>query len=150
MDLAICATWHPTAAAASAALRVPFGAGCHGLSLTSDAPRVGFDWRLIASGVDPVSPFGVFYFGGSRQDPAASLPSLGLAAPDCFLNVGTVFGLLSTSALSGSASVDVAVPNQTALLGLALVAQSLALCHATFPPCLRTSSSCFEKPLAQI
>jgi 3',5'-cyclic AMP phosphodiesterase CpdA len=113
-----------------AALRVPFGAGCHGLSLASNAPRVGFDWRLTASGVDPVSPFGVFYFGGSRQDPAASLPSLGLAAPDCFLNVGTVFGLLSTSALSGSASVDVAVPNQTALLGLALVAQSLALSPA--------------------
>ncbi|MFY7950025.1 MAG: hypothetical protein ACOVRP_12485, partial [Gemmatimonas sp.] len=41
-----------------------------------------------------------------------------------------LFGLLSTPALNGAASVDVAVPNQAALLGLELVAQSLGLSTA--------------------
>jgi 3',5'-cyclic AMP phosphodiesterase CpdA len=113
-----------------AAVRVPFGAGCHGLGLASNAPRLDAAWQLTAAGVDAVSPVALCYFGGSRQDPGLPLPSLGLAAPGCFVHVAATFGVLDAPVAGGAAGFTVTVPNQVSLLGAGVVVQSLALSTA--------------------
>jgi 3',5'-cyclic AMP phosphodiesterase CpdA len=113
-----------------AAVRTRFGAPCQGLVLDSNAPQVGASWQLRTTGVDPVSPFVVHWFGGARQVPATPLTQLGFPAPGCDVHVDALIGSLQSTPANGVSTLAVAVPASVALLGAGLTAQSVALTTA--------------------
>jgi 3',5'-cyclic AMP phosphodiesterase CpdA len=111
----------------AAAQRFRFGSLCAGLELDSNAPRLGTAWELHTTGVDAVSPFVVHWFGSDRQDPATPLTQLGFDAPGCVVNLAAAISSSTATASGGAAMFAVGLPLSSALLGVQVTAQSLAL-----------------------
>ena len=108
------------------ATKEAYGTGCGApLTLDSNVPALGTNWVLTTTGVDAISPFAVTFFG--NRGPAVPFVTLGFNAPGCDAHLQSVFGSLSGTNSSGTASVTVAVPNSTVLVGAELSGQSVCL-----------------------
>jgi len=100
------------------------------LTLDCTAPHLGANWDITTSAIDPISPFAITFFG--TRGPATPMTLIGLPAPGCDINLASVLtdmmGLNSTpGVIGGSCTVSVPIPNNTALAGFLLAAQSVCL-----------------------
>jgi hypothetical protein len=105
---------------------VLYGAGCGApapLALAAPVPILGASWSLTTTNVDPVSPVAFTFFGQTQT--AAPLAFLG--APGCSAYTDAVLGSLTAPASGGSASLTLLLPNDPALGGFPLTAQSACL-----------------------
>ncbi|MFT4840428.1 MAG: hypothetical protein ACI8UD_003781 [Planctomycetota bacterium] len=89
-------------------------------------PIIGTNWDLTTNNIEAVSPFGITFFG-DRAAVALPLTAIGLAAPGCDINLSTLLGNITGIAAAGSATISLALPNNPALVGALLSAQTLAL-----------------------
>ena len=96
------------------------------LELNSNRPLLGTNWDLTTSYIDPVSPFALTFFGDAA---AAPIPftAIGLNAPGCDINLLTTVLDLVGIASAGTATVSLPIPNNPALAGTQLSAQSICL-----------------------
>ena len=96
------------------------------MALAADnRPVLGTNWSLTTTGIDPISPVAITFFGTSG--PAIPFTAIGIAAPGCDINLSTALGSLTGAAAGGSANVTLSVPNNPALAGQSLAAQSIGL-----------------------
>jgi len=63
--------------ALACAATTSFGSGCDNLSLSSSPPILGANWTLTTTGVAPVSPIAITFFGTGPL-PGVPLPTIGL------------------------------------------------------------------------
>jgi hypothetical protein len=105
-----------------------FGSGCDGLTLSSNLPSIGTTWSLITDGISPLG-IAFTFFSQADLDPALPLLAAGLSAPGCSFHVdpSLILTSLGGAVVSGQLSIDVALPNSTALWGVELVSQTLGL-----------------------
>ncbi len=96
------------------------------LRLSGDLPRLGTNWTLTASNVDPISPIGLFVLGSS-QGPGLPLQAIGINAPGCSVWIDVLLGSFVSPAVAGVASGALPVPNNPALTGATLSAQAVSL-----------------------
>lgn len=101
--------------------------GSTSLSLSSNAPVLGASWSLTSAGVDPISPIAIVFFGTAGSNPGVPLPLIGIPAPGCSAYLANVLSSLSAANVGGSSNVQLPVPNNQALSGVSLFAQSLSL-----------------------
>ena len=96
------------------------------LELNSNRPLLGTNWDLTTSYIDPVSPFALTFFGDAA---AAPIPftAIGLNAPGCDINLLTTVLDLVGIASAGTTTVSLPIPNNPALSGTMLSAQSICL-----------------------
>lgn len=113
------------------ATAIAYGSGCGQsapLTLVGSQPGLGSTWSLTTSNIDPISPIAVAFFGS--RGVAVPYPTIGIDAPGCFAHLSSIVGTLSGGAIAGSATVGVAVPNESSLVGVALSCQSVCLTSA--------------------
>ena len=96
------------------------------LTLDSNAPALGSNWDLTTTNIDPVSPIAITFFG-TAQGPGIPFSVIGLSAPGCSVWINTVVGTATALATAGAATTSIPVPNNTALIGGILTAQSICL-----------------------
>jgi hypothetical protein len=112
-----------------------YGSGCAGsggtpqlLITANEMPRFGGAWNLTLQNFSAV-PIAFCTFGLSDQVSGFGplpVPLAGLGMPGCSLYVSPDL-IVTMPVLWGTATVGLAIPNQTALLGLPLFAQGLVL-----------------------
>ncbi|MFK7742841.1 MAG: hypothetical protein AB8H80_21195 [Planctomycetota bacterium] len=101
----------------------PFFAGMELASSTQ--PVLGANWDLTTSNIDAVSPIAITFLGD--RGPAIPLSVLGFNAPGCDANLSSILGDITGVAVGGVATVSLPLPNNAALTGLNVSAQSVAL-----------------------
>ena len=119
----------PGATDLSALVGVPAltaGADSADLALTGNAAGLGANWDLTTDNIDPASPVAVTYLG-DRAPTSIPFSAIGLQAPGCDIHLATAVVGLAGVATSGSATVSLPIPNNPALAGALLSAQSLSL-----------------------
>lgn len=131
------ATAFVVATAAQGASGVPYGSGCNGLVLATNAPVFGTHWNLTTTGVHPLSPFAIDFFGTAPVNVPLSL--LGIPAPGCNVHIDTVLASQTAVNVGGTAVSAVPIPSDPLLLGAVLTVQSLGLTTAN-PSFLATSN----------
>lgn len=97
------------------------------LEIGSNAPRLGQNWDLTTSNIDPISPIAITFFGDGTQGAGVPLSVIGLNAPGCSIWLNALVGSLTGVSASGSATVTVPIPNNPVLAGQGLTAQSVCL-----------------------
>jgi len=100
--------------------------GAAPLSLDSNLPVIGTNWNLTTTNIDAVSPIAVTLFG-DQQGPGLPLTAIGFNAPGCSVWINQAIGSLSDLNNNGSATVVFPIPNNAALNGFTLSAQSICL-----------------------
>lgn len=109
----------------------PYGVGCQGMAASvAGAPRLGSTSFAVQLDGAPASAPTVLIFGDSNTTwPPFALPfdMNALGAPGCWLNASIVFNLASAANASGSASLALPIPNDTALAGATVYNQWTAL-----------------------
>jgi hypothetical protein len=96
------------------------------LALSSNVAGLGASWDLTTDNIDVASPIAITYLG-DRAPTAIPFSAIGLQAPGCDINLATaIFGLAGVST-GGSTTVSLSIPNNPALAGALLSAQSLSL-----------------------
>jgi hypothetical protein len=95
------------------------------LAVDSNAPRFGQNWTITTTGVDPLSPITVTFFGTARVNPGLDLGFLG--APGCSSYINIILDGLTGTTVGTSSTINVAIPNNPALGGFVLTAQSVCL-----------------------
>lgn len=108
------------------AAKQTYGVGCNGLALDSNKPIFGTTWNLTTTGIDPISPIAITFFGPSFV-PGVPLPAIGINAPGCNIYLGAVFVNLAASNIGGTSVLPIAIPLNVTLQGASLSAQSLCL-----------------------
>lgn len=93
------------------------------LALDSNAPRLGLTWTLTTSGIHPLSPVAITFFGTTSLPSGVDLGFLG--AGGCSAYVLGLIGDITSAASVGSASAAISIPNNPAFTGLSLSAQSV-------------------------
>ena len=88
-------------------------------------PSIGTNWDLTTTGIDPISPIAITYFGA--RGPAVPLQAIGINAPGCDINLATLLTSGTATNVGGTATISVPLPNTPALVGGMVSAQSLAL-----------------------
>ena len=88
-------------------------------------PIIGTNWDLTTTGIDPISPIAITYFGA--RGPAVPLQAIGINAPGCDINLATLLTSGTATNVGGTATISVPLPNTPALVGGMVSAQSLAL-----------------------
>ncbi|MFN9577177.1 MAG: hypothetical protein ACK53T_15895 [Planctomycetota bacterium] len=114
-------TW----AAGQCASRVVYGAGCDtpALALDSNFPLLGSNFTMTVSNVPNVVPLALLFFG-TAQAPGVDLGFLG--APGCSAWTNANLTSASLSAIAGSASATIAIPNNPLLQGVSFTTQAAA------------------------
>ncbi len=97
------------------------------LDLFGAMPVLGANWDLSTSNIDATSPISITFFGDARLDPGLPFSMIGLAAPGCSIYINTILGDLTGVSLGGVSTVTLAIPNNAALVGAVLTAQSVSL-----------------------
>ena len=92
--------------------------GVRPLTLSSNTPQLGGIWTLQADNV--VGPLAVFFFG----DTALNIPLDLLGGPGCTSYTNANLGAYVELATNGTSGMSLAVPNNPALVGFQLTAQS--------------------------
>jgi hypothetical protein len=116
-----------------------FGAGCDGLALSASLPILGASWTLTATGVAPVSPIAIFFFGVGELNPGVPLPAIGIQAPGCSAYVNGLITSLSAPSIGGTAALPIPLPLDAALKNASLTVQALGLTLSN-PSSLATSN----------
>lgn len=103
-----------------------YDTGVAPMTLDSGLPVLGATWDLTTSNIDPVSPIAITMLSDSQ---GAGVPflAIGLNAPGCSIWINSLLGSLVGLNAGGSATVSLPVPNNPALQGAQLAAQSLGL-----------------------
>ncbi len=96
------------------------------LELNSNRPLIGANWDLTTDYIDAVSPIAITFFG-DRSPVAVPFTAIGIAALGCDINLATALGSASAANVGGSATTTIAIPNNPALAGAKLSAQSICL-----------------------
>jgi hypothetical protein len=96
------------------------------LALSANLPVLGTNWDLTTDFIDPISPIAITFFG-DRSPVAVPFTAIGINAPGCDINLASAITSLSGLSAGGTATVTVALPNNPALAGALLSAQSLCL-----------------------
>jgi hypothetical protein len=107
---------------------VPFstnGPDTFPLAVDGNTPRLGQNWTITTTGVDPLSPITVTFFGTARVDPGLDLGFLG--APGCSSYINIILDGLTGTTVGTTSTINVAVPNNPAVAGFVLTAQSVCL-----------------------
>ena len=93
---------------------------------TASLPRVGTTMTLAVEDVENVVPLAVLFFGDTAVDPGVDLGFLG--APGCSGHTSANLGsaTIPVSLPAGSGSVSLPIPNNPALVGLAIASQAAA------------------------
>ena len=108
-----------------------YGGGCGApapLTLAAPAPVIGASWDLTTTNIDPVSPVSFTFFGQAQI--SQSLDFVGMTG--CFANTDATLGSLTAPATGGSSTLSIPVPNDPALAGFVLTAQSVCLTAGNF------------------
>lgn len=134
--------WAVTVDTLDCASNATYGTGCNGLTLNSNQPILGRNWVLTTTGIDPISPIAITFFGAGRVDPGLPLTLIGINAPGCSVAITGLVGNLSGPNGGGTASVTIPVPLSASLKGGSLAAQSL--CLTTANPGLMSTSNGLE------
>ncbi len=95
------------------------------LAIDGTAPRLGLNWTMNTTNVDPVSPIVITFLGTGGIPLGLDLGFLG--APNCRTYLSSILGDLTGVVAGGSASVSLPIPNSPALWSLTLTAQSVCL-----------------------
>ena len=105
---------------------VIYDTGVAPMTLDSGLPVLGATWDLTTANIDPVSPIAITMLSDSQ---GAGIPflAIGLDAPGCSIWINSLLGSLVGPNAGGSATVSLPVPNNPALQGAPLAAQSLGL-----------------------
>ena len=90
------------------------------LILSSNSLEIGETWTLQADNV--VGATAIFYLGNTVIEPPFDLGPLG--APGCFIYTNAAYGSFPRPASGGSSSMSWPVPNDPALVGCVISAQS--------------------------
>ncbi|MEC7725062.1 MAG: VCBS repeat-containing protein, partial [Planctomycetota bacterium] len=90
------------------------------LTLVADTLQIGGSWSLQAENVQGI--FAVFVFGDTAFDPGVPLDALG--APGCSGYTTGNLGAFVQLATNGTSAMSLPVPNNPALVGFELIAQS--------------------------
>ena len=121
------------------ATKTQYGAGCDGLSLDSNEPVIGASWDVTLTGINPISPIGIIFFGAARTQPGVPLSVLGIDSPGCTVDIAMLLSSLSAANVAGAATVSIAVPLNATLKGATLTCQGLGLTPAV-PSLIGTSN----------
>lgn len=106
---------------ASAAILVE-GADLLPLSIDSNTPRLGTNWDITTSKIDAVSPYAVTFFGD--RGPPVPMLQQGHDAPGCDIHLAVIHDDRTAPLVADTMMVSIPVPNNAALAGLLLSAQS--------------------------
>jgi len=117
-----------------------YGAGCHGLGVSSNNPRIGTNWVITTTGINLASPVAVTFFGLSRQVPAIPLPFLGVNAPGCDVNIAGLIADVSAVNVGGTSALTIGIPNRATLKDASLTFQSGAFAPGANPENLAVSN----------
>ena len=90
------------------------------LTLGADTLQIGGFWSLQAENVQGI--FAVFVFGDTTFDPGVPLDALG--APGCSGYTTGNLGAFFATSINGTSTLPIIVPNNPALVGFELTAQS--------------------------
>lgn len=123
------ASLNPGATDLSALVGLPAltaGSDTADLALTANAAGLGASWDLTTNNIDVASPVAITYLG-DRAPTAIPFSAIGLAAPGCDINLATAVVDLVGVSTGGSTTVSVPIPNNPALAGALLSAQSISL-----------------------
>jgi hypothetical protein len=108
-------------------------AGTAGLRLAANGqPRIGnATFQLVTSDVPNLVPIGIQFFGTTQVNPGLDLTFLGM--PGCFAYTDATLGSVTfpVALPAGTGSVTLPIPNNVALVGTVLTAQSVAFTTAT-------------------
>lgn len=96
------------------------------LALDSNVPVLGTNWDITTSNIDAVSPVAITLFGLNQFNVPLTLV-FPTADPSCNIHIDTVLTTATATAAAGSATTTVQVPNNPALVGGVLTAQSICL-----------------------
>ena len=96
------------------------------LALDSGLPTLGGSWDLTTSNIDPVSPISITLLSDA-QGPGIPFLAIGLNAPGCSVWINSLLGSLVGTSAGGASTVSLPVPNNLALQGSVVAAQSLSL-----------------------
>ena len=96
------------------------------LELSGNRPLLGTNWDLTTNYIDTVSPFALTFFGDATATPIP-FTAIGLNAPGCDVNLLTAFAEIVSIQTAGTATASLPIPNNPALAGTQLSAQSLCL-----------------------
>lgn len=114
------------------------------LALTSNVPMLNSNWTITTSNIDAISPLAITFFGDA-QGPGLPFQAIGLDAPGCTFWINTILGSLTGLAASGTTKVSLPIPNNPALVGAILTAQSI--CLTTQNPANLLSSNALQGTL---
>ncbi|MCK5945315.1 MAG: hypothetical protein KAI24_25220 [Planctomycetes bacterium] len=103
-----------------------FDSGIVPLEIDANLPVIGGSWDLTTNNIDPISPFAITFFGDA-QGAGLPLSVIGLNAPGCSVWINTVLGSLTALSTAGSATASLPIPNNPALQGATVSAQSISL-----------------------
>ena len=102
------------------------GPDAPGLALDANLPRLGQNWDITTTNIDPVSPIAITFFG-TAQFPGLPLSAIGLDAPGCSVWLNTIVGDLTGINAGGSATITIPIPNNPSFQGATLTGQSVCL-----------------------
>ncbi|MEZ6036961.1 MAG: hypothetical protein R3F29_05740 [Planctomycetota bacterium] len=123
-------TINPGAIDWSAGVAAPievFDAESVDLALDGNAPRLGNTWDLTTTNIDPLSPISITFLSDIAVNPGLPLTAIGIPAPGCSIYIGNNLGSLTGANVGGSSTVSLPIPNNGALSGASLAAQSICL-----------------------
>ena len=96
------------------------------LELVTNAPSIGANWDLTTNSVDAASPIAITFIG-ARAPAAIPLTTIGIQAPGCDLHLASADASLTGLVAGGSATATLPIPNNPALFGAMVSAQSICL-----------------------
>lgn len=97
------------------------------LKLSGNAPVLGTNWNLTTDNIDPLSPVSITFFGNAAVNPGLPMSAIGFNAPGCSIYINTILGDLTAANAGGTSTGSVPIPNNAALTGAILTAQSICL-----------------------
>ena len=112
----------------AAATAANFGAGCHGIALTSNPPVIGGNWDLTTTGLTIFD--GISFIGTSEQAVGVPLSVLGINSPGCEIWIDGLVNNLTASNVAGTSVLTILIPNSAALKGTELTSQTITLTAA--------------------
>jgi hypothetical protein len=116
------------------------GGGQPDLSVDSNRPVLGTNWDITTSGIDALSPIAITFLGNAQF--SIPMTAMGFNAPGCDVNINTILGSLTAVNVAGQGTASFPIPNNPALTGGILTAQSV--CITTQNPALLLTSNGFE------
>lgn len=97
------------------------------LELAANAPVLGSNWDLTTTNIDALSPVSITFLGNAAVNPGLPMAAIGFNAPGCSIYINTILGDLTALNAGGMSVASLPIPNNAALTGSILTAQSICL-----------------------